>query len=88
MTAAAKCCNLLTLHWKMQVVGPVWQLHRVQCESTLKTANSVHSRGANCVHSLSLWEEERSVQTQDHNPLSKDNTPCASIPSMEHPGVC
>lgn len=44
MTAAAKCCNLLTLHWKMQVVGPVWQLHRVQCESTLKTANSVHPR--------------------------------------------
>lgn len=42
MTAATKYCNLLTLHWKMQVMGPLWQLRRVvQCESTLKIANSM-----------------------------------------------
>lgn len=72
MTAAAKCCNLLTLHWKMQVLGPVWQLRRIQCESALKIALCA-SKGEQTVHSLSLWEEARSVQAQDRNPLSEDN---------------
>ena len=72
MTAATKYCDLLTLHWKMQVMGPLWQLRRVvQRESTLKIANSMQPLDsifslciqgrANCVHSLSLWEEARSV---------------------------